>query len=155
MTWMSGVPFGKRVNAVVRDRDEREVDVGDVGDFVLGLVEKLDVGARLSTGPRPHALEPPPERSGDRCCYRHRFRVLFDELFDELLLVFELELLDEFELVLLDEFELELPEELKLVLLDELELVLLEEFELELLDELELELLDEFELELPADASCV
>jgi hypothetical protein len=81
--------------------------------LVLGLAEKLDVGARLSTGPRPHALEPPPERSGDRCCYWHRFRVLFEELFDDLLLVFELELLDEFQLVLLDEFELELLEELK------------------------------------------
>jgi hypothetical protein len=117
------------------------------------------VGARLSTGPRPHALEPPPERGGDRGRYRHRFRERFeellDELFDELLLEFELELLDELELVLLDEFELELLEELKLELLDELELVLLDELELELLDELELELLDEFELELPADASCV
>jgi hypothetical protein len=110
------------------------------------------VGARLSTGPRPHALEPPPERSGDRGRYRHRFLLLFelelfDELFDELLLEFELELLDEFELELLEEFELEL--------LDELELQLLDEFELELLDELELELLEEFELELPADACSV
>src|ERR671915_728123 len=137
--------------AVVRRRQRVSVDAGELLEPrrldglrrdrlrdhapVLGLAEKLDVGARLSTGPRPHTLEPPPERSGDRCCYRHRFRERFEELLEELLD----ELLLEFELELLDEFELEL----------------FEEFELELLDELELELLDEFELELPADASCV
>jgi hypothetical protein len=121
------------------------------------------VGARPSVrGPRPHALEPPPEGGGDGGCYRHRaeacerFEFEFElELFDE----FELELLDEFELELLEEFELELLEELldvfELELLEELKLELLDEFELELLDELELELLEEFELELPADASCV
>jgi hypothetical protein len=128
------------------------------------------VGARTSVCPRPHALEPPPERGGDGCCYRHRaealelFELEFElELLDELELElfdeFELELLEEFELELLEEFELELLEELldvfELELLEELKLELLEEFELELLDELELELLDEFELELPADASCV
>jgi hypothetical protein len=105
------------------------------------------VGARPSVpGPRPHSLESPPERSGDRGGYRHRA-----EAFEPFELEFELELLEEFELELLEElldvFELELLEELKLELLDE--------FELELLDELELELLEEFELELPADASCV
>jgi hypothetical protein len=73
--------------------------------------------------------------------------LLFEELFEELLLEFELELLEELKLELLDEFELQL--------LVEFELQLLDEFELELLDELELELLEEFELELPADAGWV
>ncbi len=126
------------------------------------------MGARPSVGPRPHALEPPPEGGGDGGCYRHRadafelFELefeLLDEFELELFEEFELELLEEFELELLDEFELELLEELldvfELELLEELKLELLDEFELELLDELELELLDEFELELPADASCV
>jgi hypothetical protein len=113
------------------------------------------VGARPSAcGPRPHSLESPPERSGERCGYRHRAEAF--ELFE---LEFELELLDELELELLAEFELELLEELldvfELELLDELKLELLDEFELELLDELELELLEEFELELPADACWV
>ena len=89
------------------------------------------MGARPSVrGPRPHSLEPPPERGGDGGGYRHRAEAF--ELFE-----FEFEL--EFELELLEEFELEL----------------LDEFELELLDELELELLEEFELELPADACWV
>ena len=123
------------------------------------------MGARPSArGPRPHALEPPPEGGGDPCCYRHLAEAFEPfELEFELLEEFELELLEEFELELLDEFELELLDELELELLDvfelelleELKLELLDEFELELLDELELELLDEFELELPADACWV
>jgi hypothetical protein len=120
------------------------------------------VGARPSVGPRPHALEPPPERGGDGGGYRHRAEAfaLRPELFElefelELLDELELELLDEFELELLDELELELLEVFELELLEELKLELLDELELELLDELELELLDEFELELPAEAGCV